>query len=132
MKQLTIFLVLSILLQMVEGYAWKLLGATNVGTQTRLSSLITSCIFSLISYQLLVEKRIKCNNRILLRIGDFSFGIYLMHCLFIQLADKYHIAAYNHLPFIVNTAALILICSAICYLGNKLLPSKINQWLGFS
>lgn len=132
MKQLTIFLVLSILLQMVEGYAWKLLGATNIGTQTRLSSLITSCIFSLIAYQFLVEKRIKCNSPLWVRIGDYSFGIYLMHCLFIQLAQKYHIAAYNHLPFIVNTAVLILICSAICYLGNKLLPSKINRWLGFS
>lgn len=131
-KSLIVPLAISIIMQMVEGYVWFRVGASNIGTQSKITSLITSCIVLLIVHVLLTQRRIKTQNRLLLLIGDYSFGIYLIHPLLIMLAFKYALTYYNQIPYLVNTAIILLVCFLICHLGNILLPSKASRWLGLS
>ena len=131
-KSLSVLLAISIIMQMIESYVWLRVGASNIGTQSKITSLITSCIVLLIVHVLLTERRIKTENSFLLLTGDYSFGIYLIHPLLISLAFKYALTYYEHIPYLVNTAIILLMCFLICHLGNKLLPSKASRWLGLS
>ena len=131
-KSLSVLLTISIISQMIESYVWLKVGASNIGTQGKMTSLITSIIVMLIVHVLLTERRIKTKNRFLLLTGDYSFGIYLIHPLVISLAFKYALTYYEQIPYLVNTAIILLMCFLICHLGNKLLPSKASRWLGLS
>lgn len=131
-KSMGALLAISIVLQMVESYVWLRMGASNIGTQSKITSLITSCIVLLIVHVLLTQRRITTQNRFLLLIGDYSFGIYLIHPLLIMLAMKYALTYYEQIPYLVNTAIILMICFLICHLGNRLLPAKASRWMGFS
>ena len=131
-KSMGVLLAISIVLQMVESYVWLRMGASNIGTQSKITSLITSCIVLLIVHVLLTQRRITTQNRFLLLIGDYAFGIYLIHPLLIMLAMKYALTYYEQIPYLVNTAIILMICFLICHLGNRLLPAKASRWMGFS
>ena len=128
LKILVLIYVLSLLIQMVEGYAWFLMGDVNCGSQLKLSSLISSILFILIVYRYLKDNKYHA-YRIFLGIGDASFGIYLSHMMFIIVLS--HISLYNRLPFILNSA-LILLSSYVCVLiGRKVCGERICRWFGF-
>ena len=124
-------LAVSIILQIVEGYLWMLQGILNVGTQSKLTSLITSSLFLMLVHVLIKEKRINTQIKAFTLIGNYSFGIYLIHPMIINLLSEYNLIAYKHLPYIAKAAAILIICLLICHICNLLLPPKVNRWLGF-
>ena len=85
---LTIVYAVSIVLQMIEGYIWAKLDAGNCGSQLKLSSLLSSSIFVLILYTLLQSNTFQPRSRILTLIGEYSFGIYLSHILFLRILEQ--------------------------------------------
>lgn len=86
-KRYVVLLILGVLLQIAEGYWLYSMGSKNCGTQMKLSSVFTGCIFSILAYLLIESERCK-EIKILHLIGDCSFGIYFSH-----LAIMYFLSA---------------------------------------
>ena len=121
--------VASVLLQIGETYGWQMLEITNTGSALKLTNLVTGALFLLIVYMILERGGFKNCNRILVLIGNYSFGIYLSHVLFQQLLTS--TSFYNALPYVVNSALVLAISLAFCYAGDKLLGAKVSRWFGF-
>ena len=128
LKSLAIVYIISLLLQMAEGYGWLSLGEANCGTQTKLTAILSSCIFLLIIHNLLKNKNISIKSEFLTKIGDYSFGIYLCHILL--MIFLYKIPYYKLIPYPLNSAIIILISLGGCIFGYKILGAKIAGWLG--
>lgn len=75
LKTLSILYLISIVLQMGEGYGWYLLGENNCGTQIKLTSFLTSSIFLLIIYTMLKNKKFELRIKFL----DYSVIIHLVY-----------------------------------------------------
>lgn len=78
---LVLLLLISVFLQIGEGWLWYQAGEANCGTQLKISSWFTTTITCLICYEVV---RLKKRNLLklgkpLVLIGDYSFGIYLCH-----------------------------------------------------
>ena len=129
MSHLLICYGIAIVLNMAEGYWWLQLGENNCGTQIKLSSFLTSSIFLLIIYTYLKTTKKVDINKSLKLIGDYSFGIYLSHIMFMRILA--YVPYYNSLPYVVNSAIVLAISFGFDYIGNKILGSPINKWLGF-
>ena len=128
LKTLLYLYFVSIILQMIEGYGWYLLGNSNCGTQLKMTSFITSTIFLLIIYDILNNPNIDIKNRFIRSLGDYSFGIYLCHVMIIIFLGHMH--CYTVIPYPLNSVIILLISWAFCYLGNKILGSRICGWIG--
>lgn len=119
----------SILLQMLEGYGWFLLGNEDCGTQIKFTSFITSTIFLLIVYNILNKPNIDIKSKFLRSLGDYSFGIYLCHIMIIKILRYMH---YNAIfPYPLTSVIVIFISWVLCYIGNKTLGNRISGWIGF-
>ena len=127
-KYLIILYLLSIIIQILEGYAWFKLGETNCGTQIKLSSFLTSSIFILIAYWYLNNKQLTQTSKMLVKIGDYSFGIYISHIMIMILLGK--IPIYTKIPFCLNSIIVLLITTLCVFIGNTICGKKISKWLG--
>mgnify|MGYP003461437318 CR=1 FL=1 len=125
---LTTVYAVSIVLQMIEGYIWAKLDAGNCGSQLKLSSLLSSSIFVLILYTLLQSNTFQPRSRILTLIGEYSFGIYLSHILFIRLLEYWGISKTVSFPlFSVTVVSFSLIfCNTLDYLLGKKVSLKLG------
>lgn len=131
-QELIIAYVLSILVQIGEGYIFYLLGNVNCGTQLKLSSFLTSIIFALISClyardaMFIPKNKVNC---LMISLGNCSFGIYLSH-IFIMGLLSHFFSIYNVFPFGVNSC-IVIIVSWICVLmGRKILGKKYGRYVG--
>lgn len=120
---------LSFLLQMLEGYWWLLLGDNNCGTQIKLSSFLTTSLFLVISYYYLTEERIKLDSKVLLYLGDYSFGIFFIHMMMIRALKQ--VPLYNCVPFPVSSIIVLFVSFWVVYFGKKILGERISRWIGF-
>lgn len=127
LETLSFLYVISLFLQIAEGYGWFLLGDTNCGTQMKLTTLVTSTIFLLIVHSFLRKKK-DYQNRFLRLTGDYSFGIYLSHLAILVVLQ--HTNGYSLLPYPVNSLVVLLISLGCCYIGDKVLGRRISNWLG--
>lgn len=128
LRFLSMLYIISIVLQMLEGYGWLLLGEWNCGTQLKLTSLLTSTLFLLIIDAILKQSCIDIKNKCLRLLGDHSFGIYMCHIMIMIILER--IPYYNLIPFPVNSAIVILLSLSFCYIGNRICGTKISRWLG--
>mgnify|MGYP003313596729 CR=1 FL=1 len=128
-RQLFVFYILSIILQIAEGYWLLQLGENNCGTQIKLSSLLTSSIFALIAYRYINSTKYDFANNVLLTIGNYSFGIYLSHIMIMRLLS--HIQIYKEIPYVINSVIVIFVSLVFVYYGSKICNTKINNILGF-
>lgn len=126
---LTTVYAVSIVLQMIEGYIWAKLDAGNCGSQLKLSSLLSSSIFVLILYTLLQSNTFQSRSRILTLIGEYSFGIYLSHILFIRLLEYWGSSKTVSFPlFSVTVVSFSLIfCNTLDYLLGKKVSLKLED-----
>lgn len=131
-----IFYLISILIQITEGMVWyKAYNNMDMATtQVRISSMISSIIFLILSYFYIIDNSVKIkNNRLygnLVKIGNLSFGIYLCHPMIIRVINKIDLNSY--LVFPINTV-IVLILSIICLLiGNRIFGKKVAKYLGLS
>lgn len=121
--------ILTIAIQMIESYCWYRLGSTNCGTQLKLSALLTSSIFILLAYEYIKNSKYKGNNKLLLMIGNYSFGIYISHCMVLAFLEKL-IPFWSSIPFGINTI-IVLFATILCIIiGKKLCGDKISKYLG--
>ena len=129
-KYLSVLYIASLALQMAEGYGLYLLGETNCGTQMKLSSFLTSTLFLLMCYCYIKDERIVIKSKVLVFLGDYSFGIYLSHLLVMRVLS--YIPLYTKLPFVVNSFVVLGTSFMFVFLGKKICGDKISRWLGFA
>ncbi len=129
LKTLVAIYALSILAQMAEGYGWLTLGEINCGSQLKLTSLLTSSIFLLFAHAVLTSN-INIDSKILRKLGNFSFGIYLCHVLVIIYLRQ--IPGYNQIPYPLNTLIVLGVSFSICYIGHHICGPKLSKWMGFN
>ena len=127
-KKLIPFYYVSIIIQMIEGYGFLQLGESNCGTQLKLSSFLTSSIFILIAYWYINNKNIKGTNRVMIKIGDCSFGIYISHMMVLTILDR--ISFWKDIPFILNSLIVLVLTTICVIIGQKVCGKKISKWLG--
>lgn len=128
LKKLVLLYLISIVLQMAEGYGLFMLGEVNCGTQIKLTSILTSTLFLLIVYTILNKIHIDIKSRFLRLLGDYSFGIYLCHIMVMLVLGK--IPYYNTIPYPLTSAIVIIVSFGCCYLGNAIFGKKVSGWLG--
>lgn len=127
-NKIGILLILSIILQIIEGYVLLRLGMSNCGTQIKLTSLLTTVLCCIIVNHLLTTKTINIRSKLLYTIGNYSFGIYLCHIFFITVAHLF--PAYQNIPYILNTTLILSVSLVFCYACDRLLSTTICKWFG--
>ena len=128
MKTLIILYLISMPLQMAEGYVlWKI-GAEDFGGQLKLTAVISSVIAVLIAYKVLENGYVDIRNKYLRLLGDYSFGIYLSHLLIRIVLN--HVPYYTSIFYPLNSIILVTISLCFCYYGNKFLGKKVSRLLG--
>jgi len=137
--------ILTLSVQMAEGYAWLQAGYANVGSQLKLSSLASGAVAMLLASCYLHSARTAsvpssgqdsgCLRHpsagiasCLIQIGNFSFGIYLTHILLIRLLSG--TAFYSALPFGVNTLLILMLSLASVMLLSKIIGPRLSRLLG--
>ena len=129
LKKLTLLYVLSILIQMIEGYIWLKLGDINCGTQMKLSSLLSSSIFAMITYTLLERRKFDANRyKLMCVIGNYSFGIYLCHILIIRILSR--TPCYGNIPYPLISFIVLALSLSFCYIVDKVCGKQLSRWLG--
>lgn len=126
--------VICLSLSLIEGFMWN--KANNISmavSQTKITSMFTSIY--LINIVIGIKGKLNFKSNILKIIGDYSFGIYLTHLLFIKVIDiiyrKIGGSSSNilYIPIIV-VSVLILNCAFI-FIVNRLIGYK-SRYLGFT
>ena len=118
----------SIVLQMIEGYIWAKLDAGNCGSQLKLSSLLSSSIFVLILYTLLQSNTFQPRSRILTLIGEYSFGIYLSHILFLRILEQS--IGYKTIPYPFDSVILLSVCALFNWIIKFFSGKRIAKLIG--
>lgn len=127
-KLISILLFVSVLLQWGEGYFLLKQGVGNCGSAVKLTSLLTNSLFILLFWIVLQKENIKINLPLLVLIGNYSFGIYLLHPLVLKLIHRWDF--YCNIPFVLNSALVLIISLIICYFVSKVFGPKVIQWFG--
>lgn len=117
----------SLVLQVMEGFAYLYMGINNYGTQLKLTSVITSVIFCLISYNLINTNK-KLNLKILYVLGNYSFGIYFTHMAIMLILEK--IPCYSGIIYPFNAIAVIIVSAVVVISVHKILGGK-SKYLAF-
>ncbi len=129
LKTLLVLYLVSILIQMAEGYWWLSLGEINCGTQLKLSSILTNSLFLLIVYTVLKNKQYDIKNKFLRIVGNYSFGIYLCHIMVLNLLRGY-VPYFRSIPYPITSVIVILISLCFCHIGSKICSDKFCRWFG--
>ena len=118
----------SLLLQMAEGYLWYKTDPSGCGSQLKLTSILSSSIFILLIYGVLLNRNHQPKSRLLCMIGDYSFGIYLVHMMFLKLLETFDF--YILIPYPINSIVVLAISFIFCYTCSTVFGKKLGRWIG--
>ena len=128
-KKLFLALIVTIVLQMLEGYWYWSMGDSNCGTQLKLSSLFTGTVFAILAFRFIENYEVQKNKttNIMKYIGDISFGIYFSHLAVMMV--------FRHIPFYLSVdvfplnGIITLIVSAVCIIIGRKIFGKYSKYL---
>ena len=120
---------LAIVLQTGEGWLLFNKGMGNPGTQLKFTNYISCMCLLPIAYRFIRSDRFISKRGILSKIGDYSFGVFLIHILVLRILKSF--TFYEAIPFVVNSLVVLLISFLLVFASAKLLGSKCGKWLGF-
>lgn len=132
---LLIFLyIISLALQVVEGYYWFSLNDQACGTQLKLTALISSVIIIFVVLHFINSKGMPISksyvlSKFLLSIGNYSFGIFLVHMIilyFLKLSPYY-----CSIPYLLSSIILLLCSWCVCLFCDRITKGKLNNVFGF-
>ena len=121
-----------LLLQMLEGTVWNWLGSFDMATtQLKFTSVAGSVAFIAITMLMRGKARkLFGSNRVLVYLGNISFGIYLSHMAPLMLLHHFW-ALTSFFGVLLCWAVVIVITCLAIFLSKRFLPSRIVQMLGF-
>ena len=123
--------ILSSIFQIAEGFIWKEGGAISeiYYSQLRITALVQNISGVLLLAKIAMSKK-RMAARLLERVGDASFGIYLLHPAFIMLCDK--ILARTEVTFVITFAVAFAGSFATVLVLNKIVPRKALKYTGLA
>lgn len=125
-KKIALLWGISIILQICEGFYYYTIGNANCGTQLKLTSIITGILFALMAYNHVMNDR-NGNNKLLLLLGDNSFGIYFSHLAIMSVIAQ--IPNYtSRISYPIN-AIISVALTLICVLIGKKILGKYSKYL---
>lgn len=128
-NKILVYLIITICLQMVEGYLLMNIGISNCGTQLKCSTLITCFGFLCYEYNY-IKKENEIDEtfltKLMISIGNCSFGIYLSHILVKMLISKF----VPILFYPLNSLMVFIVSYLLVLLGQKLFGHKISKIIG--
>ena len=127
-RNLAILYCASLLLQVAEGYLWYKTDPAGCGSQLKLSSILSSSIFILLIYGVLLNRNHQPKSRLLCMIGDYSFGIYLVHMMFLKLFETFDL--YKLIPYPINSIVVLAISFIFCYTCSTVFGKKLGRLVG--
>ncbi len=134
-RNLAVLYCASLLLQMAEGYLWFTVDPAGCGSQLNLTSILSSTIFMLIIYCVLERRASRGNrgsnkpkSRLLCSIGDYSFGIYLVHMIFLKGLEP--LVFYSAIPYPITSLIVLSVSFIFCYACTAVMGKRVGRWLG--
>ena len=127
-RNLAVLYCASLLLQMAEGYLWFTVDPAGCGSQLKLSSILSSSIFMLIIYCVLNRGSNEPKRRLLYTIGDYSFGIYLVHMMILKAMEP--LDFYSVIPYPITSLIVLSVSFIFCYISSAVLGKKASRWAG--
>lgn len=126
--------IICLILSLVEGFIWNKVGNISIAvSQTKISSMFTSICF--INIMIGLKGKINVTSNVFKTIGDYSFGIYLTHILFIKVIDFIYRkigGSNNYILYIPIAVVSVLILNCVfIFITNRLIGHK-SRYLGFS
>ena len=129
LRNLVFIYCVSLLLQMGEGYLWFTVDPAGCGSQLKLTSILSSSIFMLIIYSVLSSNHgTKCC--LLSTIGDYSFGIYLVHMMILKALEP--MALYSAIPYPVTSLIILIISFIFCNVFTAVTGKRVGRLLGLT
>lgn len=134
-KVIFVLLVASICLQWGEGIAWyKFDHVSMAASQIKFSAMLTTIMFIICAYRFIESEKYEAKDNILynvvVRIGDYSFGIFLVHSLLISIA--YKTSFWKLIPFPISSVLIFFVSLCCVVIGTKVLGKKISKYLGLN
>ena len=127
-RNLAVLYCTSLLLQMAEGYLWFTVDPAGCGSQLKLSSILSSTIFMLIIYCVLNRGSNEPKSTLLCTIGDYSFGIYLVHMMILKAMEP--LDFYSVIPYPITSLIVLSVSFIFCYISSAVLGKKASRWAG--
>lgn len=130
-KTLLLLFFVGAALQISEGFVWRQLTPMKdlCISQLRITALIQN-IPGLLLITKFIRSKKETRNKLLEKIGDASFGIYLLHPAFIMVCDK--IIARNEVTFLVSFVFATAGSFITVLVLNKFVPKKLLKYCGLS
>lgn len=125
-KKLLILWIISIVIQILEGYGYYLKGEINCGTQLKLSSLLSGALFVMLAFKFIKSKK-EFKFKPLFILGNYSFGIYFSHLAVMNLLNRVpYYSKYIGYPF--NAIITVGLTFIFVFIGRKIL-GKYSKYL---
>lgn len=128
-----VLLVLSIVLQIAEGICWYKFGSADMATsQSKISTMLTNILLIAIACRWLNNGQSLNMNpvqKVFIKIGDCSFGIYLSHVLIMILISN-KLPIYTRLPTPFKTICVFMFSFILVMIGRKIIGKKYGKYLG--
>lgn len=125
-KKIIVFWIISIVIQIIEGGGYYMLGFENCGTQLKLTSVLSGILFALVAYNYVFYGKGKIIP-VLKLLGDHSFGIYFSHLAVMQVIRK--VPLYSQCVSYPITAIITVILTTLCVLFGKKVLGKYSIFL---
>jgi peptidoglycan/LPS O-acetylase OafA/YrhL len=123
---LSVILVGSIFLQVLEGYFYFSMGEMNCGTQLKLTAILTGIIFAILAFRFIGSNR-RNNMKLLYLLGNYSFGIYFSHLAVMGVLNK--LPYYSKIAIYPFNAILAVFLTFICVILGKKILGKNSKYL---
>lgn len=130
LKKIAVFVAIALCFQVAEGYALLLkAGELVCGTQIKLSALITNIGILMLAVCYIKSRMSSPVHSILVLIGNYSFGIYLVHPLLIKCLSW--MSLYQYLPYGINTTLVLGGSLLLVACSSKVCGPRVSTWFGF-
>lgn len=128
LRNLTFLYCGSLLLQMGEGYLWFTVDPVGCGSQLKLTSILSSILFVLMIYCVLQGRNREPKRSFLCKIGNCSFGIYLVHMMILKVLEP--LEFYASLPYPMTSLIVLTISFMVCSICIAISGEKVGRCIG--
>ena len=133
-KKTAVLCGVTFMLSALEGVYWYKVGNFDLATNTlNLTNYPYSVACILLAYKFLTDDRIVIRDtvfcRMLIILGDCSFGVFLIHAFILMIMRC--LSIYQYLVFPINSAVAILISALCVYCGRIAFGKKYGWYIGF-
>ncbi len=112
--------ILALAVSVLEGFVWYKLNNYNMATtQLRFTSVVASIVFLLWMRIYINKEASKSPSKLLLALGNTSFGIYLCHAALIGVLELLPVNKFLIFPF--NTVVVLFVSCVCVTIGKKIL-----------